>query len=320
MLDELDRQIVHALGVDGRAAFSRIGQVLGVSDQTVSRRYRRLRAEEHVRVVGNLNTWRVGAVSWYLRLQCTPDAAVSIAGALARRPDTAWVRLTSGGTEISCVTRSRSRADTGALLLDKLHRTPRIVGISAHALIHMFHGGTESFLGKVQVLSEDQVAALLPPWAGEVRDEVPEIGVGDRALLTALSRDGRAGLPELAVATGWSETRVRRRLTELRRSDALFLEVDIPGPALGLEMSAMMWLSVAPHGMVEAAETLAGHAEVPFVAATTGSTNLVASVVCRDVAALYGYLTSKVAAIPAIHHIETNPIVRTLKREGALLP
>ncbi|GAA0256122.1 Lrp/AsnC family transcriptional regulator [Cryptosporangium japonicum] len=320
MLDELDRRIVHALEVDGRAAFSRIGQVLGVSDQTVARRYRRLRAEENVRIIGNLNTWRIGAMSWYLRLQCTPDAARSIAEALARRSDTAWVRLTSGGTEISCVTRSRSRADTDALLLDKLHRTPRIVGISAHALIHMYFGGTESFLRKVQVLDQDQVTALLPPWAGDPYEEVPDIGPGDRALITALARDGRTGLPELASATGWSETRVRRRLTELRRSGALFFEVDVPGSALGLEMAAMMWLSVAPHGMVEAAETLAGHAEVPFVAATTGSTNLVASVVCRDSAALYGYLTSKVAAIPAINHIETNPIVRTLKREGALLP
>lgn len=320
MLDELDRRIVHALEVDGRAAFSRIGQVLGVSDQTVARRYRRLRAEEDVRVIGMLDTWRIGAVSWYLRLQCTPDAAVSIAGALARRPDTAWVRLTSGGTEISCVTRSRSAAETDALLLDKLHRTPRIVGISAHAMIHMFYGGNESFLRKVQVLDDDQIAALLPPWADEPTSELPELGSGDRALVTALARDGRTGLPELAAATGWSETRVRRRMTELRQARALFFEVDIPGPALGLEMSAMMWLSVAPHAMVEAAETLARHAEVPFVAATTGSTNLVASVVCRDVAALYAYLTSKVAAIPAISHLETNPIVRTLKREGALLP
>ena len=320
MLDELDRQLVHALQVDGRAPFSRIAEVLGVSDQTVARRYRRLRSEGTVRVIGNLDTWRIGAVSWYLRLQCTPDAAQPIADALARRPDTAWVRLASGGTEISCVTRSRSKADTDALLLDKLHRTPRIVGISAHALIHMFYGGNESFLAKAGVLRDDQIAALTPPWRTDPPGEVPELGAGDRALMAVLSRDGRAGLPELAGATGWSETTVRRRLTELRRCRALFFDVDVPGPAMGLAVEAMMWLSVAPHGMVEAAETLAGHAEVPFVAATTGSTNIVASLVCKDVAALYEYLTSKVAAIPAIHHIETNPIVRTLKREGALLP
>ncbi|MFI5958591.1 Lrp/AsnC family transcriptional regulator [Cryptosporangium sp. NPDC051539] len=320
MLDELDRQVVHALQLDGRATFSRVAEVLGVSDQTIARRFRRLRAECDLRVIGNLDTWRVGATSWYLRLQCTPDAAQSIADALARRPDTAWVRLASGGTEISCVTRSGTKAETDALLLNKLHRTPRIVGISAHCLIHMFYGGHDSFFAKIGALTDEQIEAISPPWTNQPRDDVPDLGAGDRALLTVLKRDGRAGLPELATATGWSETTVRRRLTELRRSGALHFDVDVPGPALGLQMEAMMWLSVAPHAMVEAAETLALHPEVPFVAATTGPTNIVASLVCRDVGALYEYLTRRVSAIPAIHHIETNPIVRTLKREGTLLP
>jgi DNA-binding Lrp family transcriptional regulator len=320
MLDELDRQIVHALQVDGRVAFSRVAEVLDVSDQTIARRYRRLRNDEAVRVIGLIDTWRLGSTNWYLRIQCVPDAALTIADALARRPDTAWVRLGSGGTEISCATRPRTKAETDALLLHKLHRTPRIVGISAHCLIHMYHGGAQSLLAKSGVLRPDQVEALTPRWRNDRTDEaLPAIDAGDRAMLTVLARDGRAGYPELAGATGWSETTVRRRLTELRRSGVVFFDVDVPAPALGMEIEAMMWLSVAPHGMVGAAETLAGHPEVPFVAATTGPNNIVASVVCKDVGALYEYLTTRVAAIPAIQHVETNPIVRTIKREGALL-
>jgi DNA-binding Lrp family transcriptional regulator len=319
VLDELDRQIVHALQLDGRAAFSRVAEVIDVSDQTVARRYRRLRNEEGVRVIGNVDTWRIGATSWYLRIQCVPDAAVSVAEALARRPDTAWVRLGSGGTEISCATRARSRAETDALLLQKLHRTPRIIGISAHCLIHLYFGGDESFLGKSGALDAAQVQALTPAWKAEPSPPVPTMDAGDRALLAVLARDGRAGYPELSAATGWSESTVRRRLGELRRSGVVFFDVDVPGPALGFEMEAMMWLDVAPHGMVDAAKTLATHPEVPFVAATTGPTNIVASLVCKDVAALYDYLSTRVAAIPAIRHIETNPIVRTIKREGTLL-
>ena len=321
MLDELDRQIVHALQVDGRVAFSRVAEVLGVSDQTVARRYRRLRNEEAVRVVGSIDRWRTGITSWYLRIQCVPDAAGPIAEALARRPDTAWVRLGSGGTEISCATRSETKAEADALLLHKLHRTPRIVGISAHCLIHMYYGGDgKSFLAKSGVLTPDQVEALTPSWQrGSTDDPVPTMDGVDRAMLTVLARDGRAGYPEMAGATGWSETTVRRRLTELRRSGVVFFDVDVPAPALGMEIEALLWLSVAPQGMVEAAETLASHPEVPFVAATTGSSNLVASLVCKNVGALYEYLTTKVAAIPAIQHVETNPIVRTIKREGSLL-
>lgn len=320
MLDQLDRQIVHALQVDGRVPFSRVADVLGVSDQTVARRYRRLRNDEAVRVVGNVDSWRTGTTSWYLRIQCVPDAALSVAEALARRPDTAWVRLGSGGTEISCAARSQTREETDALLLHKLHRTPRIVGISAHCLIHVYGNGPESCLPKSGVLRPDQVEALAPAWLSERTDEpLPHLDVADRAMLTALSRDGRAGYPELASATGGAETTVRRRLAELRRSGVVYFDVDVPARSVGLEVEAMMWLSVAPHGLVDTAETLAGHPEVPFVAATTGPNNIVASLVCKDVNALYEYLTTKVAAIPAIQHLETNPIVRTLKREGALL-
>lgn len=92
-LDDLDRAIVQALMVDGRAAFSRIAEVLGVSDQTVIRRYRRLRTAGVLRVLGLPVGHRVGLYESWLRIQCTPDAAVAVADALARRPDIAWVTL-----------------------------------------------------------------------------------------------------------------------------------------------------------------------------------------------------------------------------------
>ncbi len=48
-----------------------------------------------------LNGGRPGWVDWFVRLQTTPGAADAIADALARRPDTRWVNLASGGTEIT---------------------------------------------------------------------------------------------------------------------------------------------------------------------------------------------------------------------------
>lgn len=40
-LDGLDRQLVHALAVDGRAPFSRIAAAVGASDRTATRRTKR---------------------------------------------------------------------------------------------------------------------------------------------------------------------------------------------------------------------------------------------------------------------------------------
>src|ERR1041384_1624286 len=51
-LDDLDRALIHALQVDGRAPFPPVATVLGPSTQPVIRRYRRLRGEAGLRVIG----------------------------------------------------------------------------------------------------------------------------------------------------------------------------------------------------------------------------------------------------------------------------
>ena len=71
-LDDVDRSLVHALQVDGRAPFGRIAEVLGVSDQTIARRYRRLRSAGALRVVGSVDARRLGYASWAIRLRCAP--------------------------------------------------------------------------------------------------------------------------------------------------------------------------------------------------------------------------------------------------------
>src|SRR5262245_52011650 len=45
MPGDIDRGLIHALHLDARAPFSRVGAVLGVSTQTVARSYQRRRAE-----------------------------------------------------------------------------------------------------------------------------------------------------------------------------------------------------------------------------------------------------------------------------------
>src|SRR5580693_4038072 len=99
-LDVLDRRIIQALYVDPRAPFSRLSEVLGSSEQTIARRYRRLFDSRVVRVVGQLNSQRLGRSDWAVRIRCAPGFAPTLAARLAEHPDTAWVQLTSGGTEI----------------------------------------------------------------------------------------------------------------------------------------------------------------------------------------------------------------------------
>ncbi|WP_433348747.1 Lrp/AsnC family transcriptional regulator [Microtetraspora malaysiensis] len=313
MLDDIDRALVHALQIDGRASFRQIAEVVGTSEHTIARRYRDLRSRGLLRVVGMLDGARFGQTSWAVRLVCTPDAAGPVAEALARREDTVWVRLLSGGTEIACGVQADSDGDD--LLLRKLPRTPRIVSMSAHATLHMFAG----WRSRIAVLSEEQVARLRPAPAYEHEHEI-DLSGEDRTLLRVLAQDGRAGFGELAAATGCSQTTARRRLEQLRVGGALRFDVEIPAQALGYHAEAWLWMKVEPRALTAVGAALAGHAEADVVAATTGPANLMAGVTCRDTQALYRYLTERVAPLSGVREIETAPVIRTVKRVGALLP
>ncbi|WP_395370322.1 hypothetical protein OHU45_37935 [Streptomyces tubercidicus] len=120
--DGLDHGLIHALQLDGRAPFS------------------------------------CSAVQWLVRVQCTPDAAAAVAEALARRPDTSWVSLMSGGTEISAMCRAARSDHSEALLLQKLPRTPSVIGVTAHCQLHQFFGGPQGLINKSGALTDEQIA------------------------------------------------------------------------------------------------------------------------------------------------------------------
>ncbi|MFI0816919.1 Lrp/AsnC family transcriptional regulator [Streptomyces sp. NPDC021098] len=318
--DDLDRALVCALQLDSRAPFSRIAEVLGVSDQTVARRYTRLRTTGAVRVLGLTDPAAVGEVVWMVRVQCLPDAAVPVAEALARRTDTSWVHVMSDGTEVVATTRAASGQDSDALLLRKLPHTPRVVGVSARCVLHQFFGGALALVSKSGVLDPDQAARLAAPGADRPAGSAGPLTAEDRKLLAVLARDGRAPLAELAAATGWSQSTVRRRLAALRADGTLYFDVDQRQRIFGLGMTAVLWLSVPPSDLEATGQALAGHPEVAFACATTGPNNLMATVVCEDVAALYTYLTTRIAALSAVRHMETSPIIRRIKGPGPLPP
>ncbi|MGI5336160.1 Lrp/AsnC family transcriptional regulator [Streptomyces sp. CA-181903] len=318
-LDASDQALAHALQVDGRAPFRRIAEVLGVSDQTVARRYGRLRSAGVLRVLGLTEPLRMGQAPWIVRIRCAPSASAQIATALARRRDTTWINLTAGGTEITCLVRPE-RPGEDALLLEKLPGTPRVVDVAAHSLLHVFFGLDRSLVTKSGPLSAEQVAALTPRDGPDVPPSDPSppfpVDAGDHRMFDVLARDGRASVGELAAATGWSQTTVRRRMSELRAAGLLYYDVDYHPRVIQRNFRSLLWLNVEPSRIEEVGRALAAHPEVPFAAATTGDSNVHASVTTPDVTAFYRYLTGPVAALPGILGTGTTPIHRTIKGAG----
>ncbi|MEA5362503.1 AsnC family transcriptional regulator [Amycolatopsis sp., V23-08] len=317
MFDVVDTQVIHALQCSPRVTFRRVAELIGVSEQTVARRYQALRREGVLRVLGRTAPAAHRHDEWVARIRCRPDRVDAVADALVRRPDVSFAHITSGGAEVMCLL--RAGAGGNDVLLQQLPRSVSVLGVRIDLLLHRFGPpGTSDWTGYEGRLTpgqERELRAELPPVAGPPIETTGE----DAALLALLAQDGRAAHVRLARETGSTKARVARRLAALETSGALYYDVDLLPERLGYHSHATIWIRVAPRHLEEVGEELARHDEVAVTLAVGGPDNLMAVVICRDPEGLYRYLTTRIAKIRAIDGYEVSVRVRPLKQADSLI-
>lgn len=328
-IDRLDRRLIHALLQDGRASFRLLADVLGASEQTVARRYRRLREARALRVVVVPDPRRFPE-HLFVRVRCQPGAAIAVARAMAARPDTSWVTVAAGGSEVICTLRTASVADRDALLLQGLPRAEQVTDVRTATLLHVFADGhATEWHGLPDGLDDAERARLGGGGWFRRAASTSSVGAGgateapvgpdDADLLRVLARDGRASWTAVAAATGRTEAQVARRVEALVDGGAVFVDVELATALLGFRTSALLWISADPARLDQIGARIARHPETTFVAAVTGTSNLVASVLCRNTDELYGYLTRRAGPVEGVRDLEVVPAMRVVKQQGSLM-
>lgn len=313
-MDDLDRKLVAALQVNGRAGWARIAAATGVSERTVTRRLVPLLARGTVRVTAIRNPVLDPELTGLaLRVRCRPGRTPAVAEALAALPETAQVQILEGGDEIAATTWVRTPERMKVLLLKELPRSGSIDSWETRRLLWVH---PHSLGWQAPLLSAEQKAVL-----GEVRalpasHPLPTLDEVDRALVALLVQDGRLGYTELARRTSVSESTARRKVEILLREGAIAITTEAEPRLFGYRLEALLWLTIRPAGLHETAQLLAAHPATRMAATTSGPTNLLVSVVCRDGADLYQLLTGTLGTLPEITHVDVTPILHTAKRTG----
>jgi DNA-binding Lrp family transcriptional regulator len=322
-LDRIDNQLLHALMIDARAPFSLLADVIGTSEQTVARRYRRLQDAGTVRVLV-LPAPTAAGLEWVVRIGVRPGAAERLAAALAQRDDVSWVRIVAGGAEVLCISHPASTEERDALLLERLARTSLVTTVGAHAILRVFAGtGVNNWSGFDDPLDSGQAAHLRAAAghraaAGDTNGST-DVRPEDDAIYAALREDGRAGYAQLAAAAGISPARAARRLETLLATGQAYVHVDLATDPLGFPTAAALWLSVAPSELEQVGARLGALGSTTFVAAVTGPANLTGSVLCRSETELYSLLTDEIGSIDGVHAAEISPVMRRIKQAGTVL-
>ncbi|MFT4042976.1 MAG: Lrp/AsnC family transcriptional regulator [Gordonia sp. (in: high G+C Gram-positive bacteria)] len=309
-LDDLDRRIVGALQVDGRASWRRIAEVLDVPFSTVGRRGSALLAAGLITVVA-IPAYTHNAI---IEVEAAPARLDAVARALAARPDTIFVYALSAPSRIIVEeAQSPEAEDAGGSLartvLDEIPAIDGVTGVMAAPVLRYYRTLTEWMPG---LLTTDEVAALKPRF-GRVAAAVP-MEPADHDVYAQLVADGRMSVGDIASATAYSEATVRRRLAGMIDTKIRIRTVVAPRH-LGLEVSAFLWIRVAPHRIEEVAEQLLSSPYVRYAAMTMGDHQLLVDIAAPSLDDLRRLLTEQPWAVGA-ESIRTSPVLAVYKTSG----
>ncbi|WP_149822910.1 Lrp/AsnC family transcriptional regulator [Streptomyces tailanensis] len=318
--DLLDRRIISALQIDGRASWHRIAAALDEPERTVVRRGTRLLESGLVRI----GAMAVRGRSTVVGVRCAPGRARVAATALARRPDCVFAHVLTGAPD--CVAELLCpRERLAGLVMDELSGLPGVVETLTLPVLRHVRTIREWHAG---LLTDSEIAALREgarPGFPSTADPIPftdpatELARADRLLLHALAEDGRRTYDELARVAGVSEATARRRLTTLRRTGRVRIRAVIEPAVLGLPVEAVLRVRTPPAKVETVTAALAQSAHVRYASFVTGERQLLTLTAFPDEATLHTFVTRS----PWLHDVESmdvSLVLTTLKRGGMLAP
>jgi Lrp/AsnC family transcriptional regulator for asnA, asnC and gidA len=128
----------------------------------------------------------------------------------------------------------------------------------------------------------------------------------DRAIVDLLIEDGRMSGADIARRIGdVTERTVRNRLERLVREDVIRVTAVVNAAALGLPVTADVFVEVEPGHIMHVARRIAAFDCVTYVACSTGENDLSLQIVAEDNAGLYRFVTEVLANVPGVRKTTT---------------
>lgn len=307
--DALDRRIIAALQIDGRANWTEIAERSGSSLATVTRRGQHLLASGAVRVGVTSNVNSPGTSDLFvLRIGCRAGTQMRVARALAQRTDLRFLSLVTGSSdlfaELVC-----SRADS---LHERLiNEIQAIDGVEACESDLVLHTYKISQTWAQELIPADERDAVVP--AEPHACDPSHLDDTDREIVALLNADGRASLRSVAEVLGVNESTVRRRFEALRERGCVWVLTLVAASALGYESELLLDVSVDPAHLDAVAQELATYVGVRYLAATLNC-SLICEVIMPSTEDVYRFMTQGLGKIEGVLGWSAHVELLTVKR------
>lgn len=311
-VDELDRRIIGALQIDGRASWLRIARILGENERTVARRGARLLDSGAMRVTGV----QLKATGTILALACTPGHVRMCSRAISARPETVWAHMLAGSHDIVAEV-SYSNAQETTFLLEEL---PAIAGVRSSATYPILRYLRTAHQWRPGLLTDsecEELEAAMPAGQRLRAGGVDGASPTDRLMHAALVEDGRRSYEELARLAGISEATARRRVEQMRQNGQLVVRAVVDPAMLGLPTKAMIWLRTSPRELEPLCAAIEANPRIRYASRITGPYQALVAADLASRADLDDFL-SRASWTPHVQAVDVSLVVATGKRGGLL--
>ncbi|MFJ1997899.1 Lrp/AsnC family transcriptional regulator [Streptomyces asiaticus] len=316
-IDDLDRRVIAALQLNGRAPWSAVARWVGTSETTAQRRYKALRERGVLRVVGSLELDRTReGSSMLVRVQARPGRGLDLADQLAVSPDVRFLAVVTGAADLIVDFVARDNEEMMRMLFTDLPGADLITSTEAVAVIRAFTSASmwDTGLLPVEAAADLRPATLASSCDRADWDQAPKALTGlEQEVAAALKEDGRAQVSTLARSLGHTESGVARAMDRLISRGILQFRTLVEPTLLGYDAEFMVWLSIEPDRLDAAGRQLARHPGTKFLGAATGRFNLVGHMVLPRRTDLLRYTSDVIGALPGLIASDVTLHLATLK-------
>lgn len=317
MADPVDRAIIAALQINGRASWRRIAAALNEPERTVARRATQLLASGTVKVVALASPVRTGrGEPALLHFRCRPNQLRSVARTLASRPESLWVYAVAGASEgIAEIFCPPDRL--GDFLFDFLANQPGLLDYRIRPIVS-YYKAIEDW--RPELVTGPGFEALVDPLVDEEIDAfgpVLQLSPEEEVIVAALAEDGRLTHEELGRLAGVSKATARRRAGSLLSRGVIDIRAVVAPALLGYPTEAVISVQCAVREVDSVAEELSKLSTVRYAAAVTGEYPLVAQVAVPDRAALHRMLTTA-PPLDTVGPVDAWIVVEVFKRSDVI--
>lgn len=138
-----------------------------------------------------------------------------------------------------------------------------------------------------------------------------KIDLIDKQISDLLIEDGRMSCSKIAERIGKiSERAVRYRIDRLIKNKVISVHGNVNAEGLGLVVFADVYIEVEPPLILKIAQQLAQYESVPYIACSTGQTDISIQVFSHDNNELFAFVTDVIGQIPGVRktHISFVPL------------